>query len=242
MEVIQLDYSSKEHINLYPIGDLHLGDNNCNVDEIKKVIEAVKEDENALIIGMGDWLNVATKQSVGKAVFDQCMDTTAQIKFAVELFSPVKDKIIGLLEGNHEFRASKEGINVTELLALNLGTRFLGYSAAININVDGSETIIFATHGHGGGASKSGVVNKVAKLSDILVADIYLRGHSHQLISFKEPIRMVEGSRIVERIRWYVDTGAFLNYDNGYAEMGNFKPGNIGCPLIKISKSIDIKV
>lgn len=234
LEIIEINKPELKKINLYAVGDLHIGDLNCDYDRIKETIEEIAEDPNALVIGMGDWLNVATKHSVGKAVFDQEYDTTEQMKIARRLFTPIKDKLIGILEGNHEFRLSKEGINITDLLADNLDTRFLGYSTALNIKVQDANYIVYATHGHGGGATKGGVVNKLNKLSNVVVADVYLRGHSHQLLHFKEPIRLIspETNAIIQKERWYVDTGSFLSYDGSYAEKANYTPANLGCPIV----------
>lgn len=238
MNIVEITKPDWPYINLYAIGDLHIGDRNCDYKSANAMIDKAAKDPYAVVLGMGDWLNVATKQSVGKAVFDQNMDTTEQMKLAKKMFAPVKDKLIGLLEGNHEFRLSKEGICVTDILADNLETEYLGYSVVINISVAGKSYSVYATHGHGGGGTKGGVINKLSKLSNIVIADVYLRGHSHQLLEFKEPIRLADPStnRVVEKIRRYVDTGSYLTYDDSYAEQANYTPSIIGSPIITFSK------
>jgi predicted phosphodiesterase len=236
LNIIEIDKPDQPMINLYAVGDLHIGDLNCEYTMIQDTIDRIKADPYALVIGMGDWLNVATKHSVGKAVFDQEYDTTQQLKIARRMFLPIKDKLVGLLEGNHEYRLSKEGFNITDVMAETLDTEFLGYSTLLSINIQGTRYVVYATHGHGGGSTKGGVVNKLKKLDNVVNADIYLRGHSHQLLHFKQPIRSVSpvDNSIIETERWYVDTGSFLSYDDSYAEKANFTPANLGSPIITL--------
>jgi len=62
------------------------------------------------------------------------MSPQEQIKKAVELFSPVKDKILGVVNGNHERRISKvAGIDITEVMADKLGVRYAGDEFCIKL-------------------------------------------------------------------------------------------------------------
>ena len=91
-------------VHIIPISDLHIGDKAFNKESEKKVkgyIEWVKKTPNARIFLLGDILNCATRESKTNP-FDQTMDLKEQIAAAVKLFEPVKDKIIGAVDGNHE--------------------------------------------------------------------------------------------------------------------------------------------
>lgn len=229
-------------INLYGFGDLHLGDRNCDMDGVYRTIEKIKNDPYAKVVMMGDLLNCATKASVGKSVYDELMSTEDQWALALKILTPIKDKIIGMLIGNHEFRLEKEGFNPIKTLCIALGVPYLGYSAVLDVHVGNSTYTVYATHGHGGGARGS-IVGKLNKLAEVAIADIYMRGHSHQLIYHKTIIRMVENGRLIDKERAVVDTGAFLRYDEGYAEMSSLPMVRTGCAIIKFtSNGFDVTV
>jgi len=220
-----------DSIELYGLGDIHLGDINCELDKVKDIINQIKDNPSAKVIIMGDLLNCATKSSVGKAVYDEYMKSDDQWALALELLKPIKDKIVGMLIGNHEFRLEKEGFNPIKTLCIALDVPYLGYSTMLNVKVAGKETTVYATHGHGGG-SKGSIIGKINKLADVAIADIYMRGHSHQLVYHRTMIRMVENGRLVDKERLVVDTGSFLKYDEGYAEMSNLPMVRSGCAKI----------
>lgn len=234
MDIYEVTTEHSE-MHLYGMSDWHLGDRNCEVDKIKEVIEEIKNDPLAKVLLLGDLLNCATKSSVGKAVYDELMSTEDQWALALDLLTPIKDKIIGMLIGNHEFRLEKEGFNPIKTLCIAMGVPYLGYSTMLNVSVDGRSHTIYATHGHGGG-SRSSIIGKLNKLAEVAVADIYMRGHSHQLISHTTIIRMVENGRLVDKKRTVVDTGSFLRYDEGYAEMSSLPMVCTGCAIVTFTK------
>ena len=230
------EVNGQDSLDLYGLGDIHLGDINCELDKFKAVVEEIRLNPNAKVIIMGDLLNCATKSSVGKAVYDEYMKSDDQWALALELLGPIKDKIVGMLIGNHEFRLEKEGFNPIKALCLALGVQYLGYSTMLNVKVAGKVTTVYATHGHGGG-SRGSIIGKLNKLAEVAVADIYMRGHSHQLIYHRTVVRVVEDGKLVDKERLVVDTGSFLKYDEGYAEMSNLPMVRSGCAIIKFNKN-----
>lgn len=234
MEILEVT-TNLDRIDLYGFGDLHLGDKNCDMDKIHSTIEEIKNNPYAKVICMGDLLNCATRQSVGKAIFDELMSSEEQWALALQLLTPIKDKIVGMLIGNHEFRLEKEGFNPIKTLSMALGVPYLGYATILNVKIAGSTYTVYATHGHGGG-SKSSIIGKLNKLAEVAVCDIYMRGHSHQLIYHNSMIRMVENGKIVDKKRTVIDTGAFVRYDEGYAEMSSLPMVCTGCAVVKFMK------
>ncbi len=240
MEVVKLNYA--ERVHLYPIGDGHVGDNNCDLKSLQATVDAINNDPYGIALLMGDMLNCATKTSPGKAVFDQCMDTTAQMKLLKKIISPIANKTVGALPGNHEERLSKEGVSVTELLCDMLGIRYLGYSTTLIITIGDRRYVVFATHGAGGGGARPGIVTKLLRLTALMPADIYLRGHSHGMMWFTEPKNKVIDDNVLKNNTYFVDTGAFLVYDGSYAEQGNMNQANIGSwKIIMDADKIEIK-
>ena len=104
MKVIKIELSSElEQIELHTFADEHLGDEHCDVKRLLERIEYVKNTPNAYCIMNGDIMDNATKTSIGDT-YTQVFNPMEQLAKAVELFSPIKDKILCITHGNHENR------------------------------------------------------------------------------------------------------------------------------------------
>jgi len=90
-------------IYLYAIGDVHIGDKGFtkeSEEKLKGYIDFIRKTPNAFCVLQGDVLNNATRLSKSSP-FEQNMDLKEQIEKAVELFKPIKHKILGSINGNH---------------------------------------------------------------------------------------------------------------------------------------------
>jgi len=180
---------------LVPLADLHIGDKNCDYKLIEGYIDWIEKHDNALVWINGDVLNLATTTSAS-SVFEQEYDLNQQIEKAIEMFKPIKDKILGVISGNHERRLeSKAGYNPLIPFCHALGIPYCGYSQVFEIQVGGKHKrdkhpkgnyqsyTVFAHHTTGGGGSVGSKINRVDKLRQIVSnADIYLGSHNHQLV------------------------------------------------------------
>ena len=108
-------------VELHIFADEHLGDMCCDVKRLLQRIEYVKNTPNAYCILNGDIIDNATKTSIGDT-YTQELNPMNQLERAVEIFEPIKDKVLCITHGNHENRTYKsEGINLSALLARQLG-------------------------------------------------------------------------------------------------------------------------
>jgi len=247
---------------LYPIGDIHLGDNAFTKESMSKLmgyIDWINNNRNARCILMGDIFNVATRNS--KTSPFQKYGLKDEMKIAINMFRPIKNKILGAIDGNHEQRAT-DFMDYSPLIHFcdTLGIRYLQYSGIFKIGVGIIERsknskvgdsprfnyYIYAHHTTGGGTTKGGRINRVAKLSEIVTnADIYLGAHNHDLItSPREGFAIDRRSGKVGRFRqYYVDCGGYLGWNGSYAEQKMYPPLKIGSPKIRLSgKEKDVKV
>ena len=103
-------------VKVYVIGDVHLGAPECDVQGFKKVLAKIAADDDAYLVLVGDILNNATKDSLSN-VYEETMPPSAQIELAAELLTPVKDKILGMVAGNHESR-SRKAVDLQPLLGV----------------------------------------------------------------------------------------------------------------------------
>jgi hypothetical protein len=113
LEVIErtIDYmmNAAEH-KLYPLGDIHLGTKHCTESDIQKTITEIKDNPQAIWIGMGDYGEFITpndKRWDSKSIADWLKDeqdniAEVQTEHLQKLLEPIANKCIGLIEGNHE--------------------------------------------------------------------------------------------------------------------------------------------
>ena len=228
-----------KEIKLIPLGDIHLGDPSCDAKLLEGTLDYIRNSDNVLVLGMGDYLNCATKNSVSDSYVSRYNPQEEYDKM-LEYLMPIKDKIIGLITGNHEQRIQKEsGVNVTKMLAKELGVPYLGWGVFIKLRLvyDGNSVnyIIYATHGASSASTPEGKIRAVRKLSESFMADIYLMGHMHDILVETEEKFKVDSrlKTVVRRKNYYVVTGHFLNYHDSYAEMKALKPAKKGVPKIK---------
>ena len=92
---------------------------------------------------------------------------------------------------------------------------------------------ILVTHGSGGGKTVGSKANRLADLVAIADADVYLYGHTHQPMVFKEGFMRVDwrNHSLSNVDRLFVNSGAFLDW-GGYAEQGQYRPSVISTPHI----------
>ena len=101
MRIIKIDLGDKyKEIKVLPISDMHIGDGNCNIEAIKKVIEEIKDSSNTFTILNGDLINNGVKNSVSN-VYDEKLTPMEQIVKLCDLLEPIKDKILVIHPGNH---------------------------------------------------------------------------------------------------------------------------------------------
>ena len=109
------------NITIEIFSDLHIGSAKCDYDEIIRRVKLVEEDPNKYCVILGDVVNNTTKTSVGD-VYEEPVSPMNQIKKAVDIFRPIKDKILGVTTGNHERRTYKQdGIDLGYFFCRELG-------------------------------------------------------------------------------------------------------------------------
>ena len=247
MKVIRIDLPSElQQIELHTFADEHIGDECSSIKRVLQRIEYVKNTPNAYCILNGDLIDNATRTSIGDT-YTQVFNPMEQLERAVELFEPIKDKILCITHGNHENRTyKKEGINLSCLIATQLGLsdRYTPTSATLFIRF-GKDThthnrkfryTVYVLHGNGGGRKEGAKAIRLADLAGIIDTDIYIHSHTHLPMIFKQAFHRVDNNNstvtLVDKL--FVNTASNLTY-GGYGEAGAFKPNSTDTPVIYLS-------
>lgn len=208
---------------LYPIGDLHYGSAQCNLDFVRSVVAEVKDTPNAYWVGMGDLIENAIVGSKSD-VYTQTVQPREQINYIVELLRPIANKGLFLIGGNHERRTTRTtGIVLEEHIAVQLGVPYMGFSCMARLQTESSHTpqdfICYFHHNYGGGYTAGGKVNRAESLRRIVpTADAIFSGHFH--ITSRIPVTWFEaGTKQANRkVGYDYITGSALTWNESYAE------------------------
>ena len=255
MKVINADLPRElSSIELHTFADEHIGDKHCDLKRLQERIEYVANAPNAYCVLNGDLIDNATKTSIGDCYANE-FNPMEQLKTAVALFEPLKDKIIAISHGNHENRTyRKEGIDLSYLLAAQLGLsdKYTATSAVIFLRFgehignkkesNGSGNIrklcytLYMLHGSGGGRKEGAKAIRLADMASIIDCDVYLHSHTHLPMVMKQGFFRIDprNSKVACVEKLFVNTAANLDY-GGYGEAGEFKPSSKTSPIIYLS-------
>lgn len=255
MKTIKIDLPRElSSVELHTFADEHIGDEHCDLKRLLQRIEYVKNTPSAYCILNGDIIDNATRTSIGDTYMQE-FNPMEQLRRAVELFEPIKEKILCITHGNHENRTyKKEGINLSALIAsqLGLGDRYTPTSAVLFIRIGESSKKIKETngsgkvrqicytayilHGSGGGRKEGAKAIRLADMASIIDTDIYIHSHTHLPMIMKQGFHRIDprNNTVAFVTKLFVNTAANLNY-GGYGEAGEFKPTSKDTPVIYLS-------
>ena len=217
-------------ITIYPISDIHLGSLEHNSDEWNKFVEKIKKEPNSYIILNGDLINNATRSSVSN-VFEDVMRPRDQKTKMIEYLTPIKDKILCAVSGNHERRSGKDADNdpmYDIMCKLALEDIYRHNTAFLKIQLGSQKEIarrggitytIVVTHGTGGGIYTGASVNRNERFGyTIDNLDCLIVGHTHKGTVSKPDKIVIDPRNNVVLFKPFtvISTQSWLKY-GGYA-------------------------
>lgn len=237
-------------LELYPLSDLHIGSPFTDTVMFQKFIRYILAEPNRFILFNGDNMNNALKSSVSN-VYNETMNPREQKKWLIQELSCVKDRILCFVEGNHEYRTTKEvDLSPVEEIADRLGKyelyredeAILKITFGKNIGKTGSgygcriAYSIYVTHGNGGGKRPGSALNNIELLALTTDADIYICGHIHKKMAYKSVIRRIDMHNNTIRAfdRLFAYSAAWQDY-GGYAVRKMLPAGSKGSTPIILS-------
>jgi hypothetical protein len=241
--VIHRDYSDREYLKVYPLGDVHKGSPAHDRDKWRSWVDYLHRHDDCSLIATGDMLNCAIKGSVSETYDEEGPLGEMKRELWAEL-RPLEGRIDLMLPGNHEARVYRAiGDCPVNDLADHLGAPYVRDVALIVYTVGSQQYLSYVRHGTGGG-QVGARANRLQKQAQTCMADFYVSGHTHSQLVFPEEIFYYdpESGRVRRKRRYFVSSGSFLRYE-GYAANQAYAPTKIGAPRITLSgDSHDIHV
>ena len=249
MKVIRRDLPGEfEEILLYAIADLHWADPNSNHKRIMEDIAYIRDTPNVYCVLNGVLMNCAIKSSISDC-YSETLSPMEELKKCVEIFWPIRDKIVCVVPGNHERRHYKtNGIDITLLMCQQLGIEdryspttalvFLRFGKDQFHNHHGRPILytVFVTHGNGGGRKDGGKIQRLADYALTVDADVYIAGHAHLEAGFKKGFWRPNpaNSSVTHTLHLFINTCAELD-PGGYGEVEGYDPPWCDRPIIHLS-------
>lgn len=217
-----LSHRIKSTHNIYLISDIHCGSVGFSESKFKEALAHVKDDPDGYLCILGDicdnvvWTDAKRfdpdNRQAGETVADH-------YRHVSRLLEPVKDRILCILEGNHDNDITKTTIaNFASDMCVTLGVTYGDYTSKISLRNDAGKLMykLFLTHGRGFLSStaddplrqESNLRLAVKRKLSRLAADCMVMafGHTHRLI-VSRPVRSV----------YLYDDGARLQSDTIHA-------------------------
>lgn len=159
----------------------------------------------------------------------------------------ISNKIIGIHTGNHDDKLRILSANhnfVKEDVCKPLKVKYLNgeaFTKLILLTKDKQYSyIINSAHGSGNSTTLSGAFHKLEKLPSGIYADIYLRGHTHQIGSARKVAYYWKYNHLIKKRIILVSVGSFFDSfklnKTSYAERKDYLPTDMGTVTIILSK------
>lgn len=226
--LIDAKFEKNTSLNIYPLGDVHIGSKEFDLDLFKAWVDMVKNDPNGAVVIVGDMMNMGLRNSKSN-VYEETLSPMAQKELCYELLAPIADKIIAGCSGNHEYRAVKEvGMNplYDVFCRLRIEDRYRENACFIKLTVgkqgkNPNTYGIVLTHG----SSK----NKDERWTyGVDGCDCFISGHTHE--ATHKPlgkIRMDLSHNKVKTVGYQnIVVTPFQSY-GGYAVRGKYMPNHL---------------
>lgn len=233
-----------EPVQIIALGDLHIGDKHCDMKLVERLIDSVNNTPNLYAVLLGDLMNTAISGSKSDS-YSETMTPQEQLDTCVKLLTPIRDKILAIVPGNHEERITRQvGVDMSLELArlLNLGNIYQPESAIVFLKFGRNPRTcapitysLYLNHGHGGGRRPGGKLNSLQDYALIVDSDCYIVGHTHLPASFKASSYRVVPQKAQATLheQLFVNTASAVSY-GGYGKRGGYQPPSNSYPIITL--------
>jgi len=255
------EYESREDatIKIVPIGDIHVGSKGFMQDSLQAMLDWIQENDCYVILmgDYGEFISKADKRYDYRQTDRKLYSPDKQFRLIKEMLLPIKDKILCVLAGNHEYSHwMHQSTDYGNWLALELDKKYCPDVAYIRLKLhrkaggkvrERRNVNLLATHGYTGARTDAYKVKIIQDMKSIIPdCHGYLMGHVHRRGEALPTTHLWVDNR--ERIRdfnqHYYFTGSYVkSYDiekgyveeevfTNYAARKGYAPTTIGSPII----------
>jgi len=250
LELTVIPHINVDYVNLYCLGDLHFGSEDCDEEYLEKVLREIERDKQARVILNGDLLQMDIESSVG-STYKQRYTPSEQRRGLRRKLAPISDKILAMQGGNHDEGRSKEDDSSVMDMADFLGVRYTRKEMLLKIPVgqkrNGKPAVytLYAAHGWGGGRTMGAVANKLIQLKNIVLADLYVISHTHKPLFFPKALYVPDlHNNNVRMVKMgLMNTGSF-QMRGDYPVSKGMEPTILENPMVTLQgreKKIEVK-
>jgi predicted phosphodiesterase len=259
-----LAYEEGESITLIPVSCIHypVGEKRL----LEALVKRVDSLDNARIILMGDMLDQdrTTRRKHRKSYVADSNSVESHddrhnrrdVEDLAAILEPIKTKVYGVLQGNHYYEYAT-GVTSDQYLCELLGIPYCGPVGVFRVTLSragSSRNLTIWSHhsgGTSGGRTLGGSVNALLRQENSWDADIYLMGHDHRRIVWRESTMSLTQSGepiVVEHPKIFARVGAMLKtYDHencisttkphfpSYGEHAAYRPSDLGWVEIEVT-------
>jgi hypothetical protein len=241
---------------IIPISDVHFGSALFSLNHWNKTITQVLSKPNIFVLCNGDLCDVAIRDSKGD-IYKAVKGPGDQRDWMIEHLLPIKDRILGMVSGNHENRIYNQvNLDITGDIAKALHVPYRPEGLILKIVFGSGNNRMkeapyvywgYMTHGYGGARTASAKAVKVERLSTFLHADFYVMSHDHvanaapsnylmpnnNSARYNKDTGFTTGAVVAHR-KMLIKSSSYLKW-GGYAEIGGFSPNDLETPIIKLA-------
>ena len=237
-----ITHEFNEPIIIFPISDVHYGALEHMEKEWREFCKMIEQTPNARIILGGDLINNNVRTCGFVNPYDELVRPREQKKKMVEFLSPIKDRILCAVSGNHEARSMRDDdIDVTYDIMAKLdiedlyrpNTAFMKVSLGRRKDNSPIQSYTFAvTHGAGGGIYTGATVNRNERFGNVIEGlDCLIVGHTHKGTVTKPSKIVIDRKNNKVSMGYYtvISMTSWLNY-GGYAMQKMLLPAHVADP------------
>jgi hypothetical protein len=248
----ELSDESGPYIEVVGITDLHYGAATFLPKKAEKHRKYILESVDRKAFDLGDHCESALSSSPGDSAVQQKDTPDQQSDWVADYYGPMRDKLLGIVTGNHEDRSAREGgISIDKWLTTKLGVPWVRWEAIASITVGtkakGQNYTLYTRHAVSNSSKPGQVLNAmIAQSRAVQGCDAYLFGHNHFFMNESMPVQVPDPrhGKVRVQLQHFVMGDAFMARENSYAENRNFplaNPGQFSLKLYRDTHRVDVK-
>lgn len=236
-------HNFNESITIFPISDVHFGALEHMSSQWFNFCKMIESTPNSYIILGGDLINNSVRTCSFINPYDELVRPREQKKRMVEFLSPIADRILCAVPGNHEARSMKDDdiditydimakLDIEDLYRQNMCFMKISLGHRKDDNTPIQSYTFGVTHGAGGGIYTGATVNRNERFGNVIEGlDCLIVGHTHKGTVSKPSKIVIDRCNNKVKMKHYtvISTVSWLNY-GGYAMQKMLLPAYVADP------------